>query len=178
MFATSEARPQPAAAAAAAAPTDLAARWQDVRRLWKATQFGAFATVGPDGAPQVTPIGSVYLHPTEPRGFYHPIFSTRLPKALTQDQRFELLFVDAGITPWLKGLFSGSFDRLIAVRLKGRASGPRRHATPDEAAHFQRRVRPLRWTRGYDLLWKDARFVQELAFDSLVPVRFGAMRNG
>jgi len=173
MVATLEARSQPTAA-----PADLGAHWQEVRRLWKATQFGAFATLGPDGDPQVTPIGSVYLHPTEPRGFYHPILSSRLPKALTHDQRFELLFVHAGITAWLKGLISGGFDRLIAVRLRGRASGPRRHATPQEVAHFQRRVRPLRWTRAYDLLWKDVRFVQELAFDSIVPVRFGAMRNG
>jgi len=39
-------------------------------------------------------------------------------------------------------------------------------------------VAPLRWTRGYQLLWKDVRFVQELEFDELVPVRLGAMPNG
>jgi hypothetical protein len=173
MLAISEAHPSPSAGA-----PELSAYWPQIRRLWKRAPFGAFATLDADGAPQITPIGSIYLHPTEPRGFYHPIFTSRLPKALAHDQRFELLFVDPSAGSWLKGLISGGFDHFIAARLKGRASAPRRHATPEEAAHFRRRIRPVSWTRGYDLLWKDLRFVQELTFDSLVPVRFGAMRNG
>jgi len=153
---------------------ELSARWPEIRRLWKSTQFGAFATLGPDG-PQVTPIGSVYLHPTEPRGYYHPIFAARLAKTLTHDPRFELLFVDTGTVAWISALVRGRFDRLVAARLRGRAVGPRRHATEQEVALWHQRVRPVRWTRGYELLWKDVRFVQELRFDALIPVRFGAM---
>lgn len=153
---------------------DLRARWPEIRKLWKSTLFGAFATLGPDG-PQVTPIGSVYLHPSEPRGYFHPIFAARLQKALTQDPRFELLFVDTGALPWITALVRGRFDRLVALRLKGHAVGARRHATEREAALWHQRVRAVRWTRGHDLLWKDVRFVQELSFDALVPVRFGKM---
>jgi hypothetical protein len=153
---------------------DLMARWPEIRRLSRSTLFGSFATLGPDG-PQVTPIGSVYLHPSEPRGYYHPILTARLPKALAHDQRFELLFVDSDTLPWLKALLRGRFDHLVAARLKGHAVGPRRHVTEQEAALWQKRVRAVRWTRGYDLLWKDVRFVQELSFDALIPVRFGAM---
>jgi hypothetical protein len=153
---------------------DLTARWPEIRKLWKSTLFGAFATNGPDG-PQVTPIGSVYLHPTEPRGYYHPIFGARLQKTLTQDPRFELLFVNTSALPWLKGLLRGRFDQLVAARLKGHALGARRPATPREAELWHERVRSVRWTRGHDLLWKDVRFVQELQFDALIPVRFGAM---
>jgi hypothetical protein len=153
---------------------DLVARWPEIRRLWKSTVFGAFATVGPDG-PQVTPIGSVHLHPTEPRGYYHPILAARLQKTLTHDQRFELLFVDSRALPWLSALVRGRFDRLVAARLKGHAVGPRRPVTTDEAALWHRQVRAVKWTRGYELLWKDVRFVQELSFDALIPVRFGAM---
>jgi hypothetical protein len=157
---------------------DLAAHWGEIRAVWKATQFGAFATVGPDGAPQVAPIGSVYLHPSEPRGYYHPVLTARFRKALVEDQRFELLFVDTRASRWLMGLLRGRFDRLVAARLKGHALGPRRPTTQQEAERWQRMVRAVRWTRGYDLLWKDVRFVQELAFDAMIPVRFGAMRHG
>lgn len=154
--------------------SELLERWPAIRKLWKSTVFGAFATSGPAG-PQVTPMGSVYLHPSEPRGYYHPIFAARLQKTMTNDQRFELLFVETGALPWLTGLVRGRFDRLVAVRLKGHAVGARRHATEEEAALWHRRVRAVRWTRGFDLLWKDVRFVQELSFDALIPVRFGAM---
>jgi hypothetical protein len=156
---------------------ELGARWPEIRRLWKAARFGAFATSGPDG-PQITPIGSLYLHPSEPRGFYHPIFAARLAKTLTHDARFELLFVEPSAGPWISGLLRGRFDRLVAARLKGHALGPRRRATEQEVALWNRRVRMLRWTPAYDLLWKDVRFVQELSFDALIPVRFGAMPHG
>ena len=154
--------------------TDLIHRWPEIRRLWQATGFGAFATSGPEG-PQVTPIGSVYLHPTEPRGYYHPIFAARLQRALTHDQRFELMFVDPGALTWLTALVRGRFDRLVAARLKGHAVGVRRPATEQEVELWRRRVRAVRWTRGHDLLWREVRFVQELSFDALIPVRFGAM---
>lgn len=157
--------------------SELITHWPELRRLWKSTAFGAFATSGPEG-PQVTPIGSIYLHETEPRGYFHPVFANRLRKALSPDQPFELLFVSASALQWLSGLVRGRFDRMVAVRLKGRALGSRRAATPEEVARWHERVRAVRWTRGHDLLWKDVRFVQELRFDSLIPVRFGAMRNG
>lgn len=156
---------------------ELIARWAEVRKLWKSTAFGAFATAGPEG-PQVTPIGSIYLHEAEPRGYFHPVFANRLRKALSAEQRFELLLVSNSPSQWLAGLLRGRFERMVAVRLKGRAHGPRRAATPEEIARWHKRVSAVRWTRGHDLLWKDVRFVQELSFDALVPVRFGALRNG
>ena len=156
---------------------DLLSHWPEIRKLWKSTLFGAFASSGPDG-PQVTPIGSIYLHPTQPRGYYHPIFANRLRKALSADQPFELLFVNTSASPWLSGLLRGRFDHMLAVRLKGHALGPRRAASTEEVARWRKRVRLVSWTRGHDLLWKDVRFVQELSFQSMIPVRFGGMRNG
>lgn len=157
--------------------TELVGRWPEVRKLWESSLFGAFATLGPDG-PQVTPIASLYLHKTEPRGYYHPIFAARLMKTLTYEPRFELLFVDTSLLHWITGLVRGRFDRLVAGRLKGHAVGPRRHATEEELARWQRRVRAARLTRAYDLLWKDVRFVQELRFDALIPVRLGTIPHG
>jgi hypothetical protein len=155
----------------------LRAAWPEIYDLSKATMFGAFATVTPDGAPHVTPIGSVVLHPDEPRGYYHPKFTAKLPRALDAGGRFELLFVDPRLRRWLPGLVRGRLDRLVAARLSGSAL-PRREATEEEATRWQRRVRLVSWTRGYELLWREMRFVQELRFDALVPIRFGAMPHG
>ena len=156
----------------------LEAHWPQIRAVWGATVFGAFATVAEDGSAQLTPIGSVYLHPNEPRGYFHPISAARLQKNLTARENFELLFVDGRVSSRLPAWVRGRFDRLVAVRLRGHAVGPRRPANAEELERWRRRVRAVRWTRGHDLLWKEVRFGQELAFDAYVPVRFGAMRHG
>jgi hypothetical protein len=155
----------------------LQAAWPEIYALSKHTMFGAFATVTPEGSPHVTPIGSIVLHRSEPRGYYHPKFTAKLRRTLDAGGRFELLFVDTRLGQWLPALLRGRFDRLIAARLSGSAL-PRREATEDEARRWRARVRPVRWTRGYELLWKEMRFVQELRFDGLAPIRFGGMAHG
>lgn len=45
-------------------------------------------------------------------------------------------------------------------------AGARRRPTDWEAAAFRRRVRLLRWARGYDLLWKNFEHGREVHFDS------------
>ena len=167
----------PAIPGASAPHTPLTREWRRIRALWGARRVGVFATVGPDGSPQLTPIGSLYLDELEPRGYYHPIFTSRLRRNLGESGRFELLFLDLSLWTWTRALLRGRFDRLVAARLRGSALGARRAATSEELARWQRLVRPVRWTRGYELLWKDARYVQELSFDSCVPVRFGAMSH-
>lgn len=120
----------------------------------------------------------MYLHPTQPRGYYHPIFAARLQKTLGAGQRFELMFVDTRALTWLTALVRGNFEHLAAVRLGGHALGPRRAANAEEVERWHRHVRAVCWTRGFDLLWKDVRFVQEITFDKLTPVRFGRMKHG
>lgn len=161
--------------ATSTADLSLRERWPQIRAVWRSAPFGAFASLAADGSPQVTPIGSVYLHPTEPRGYYHPVLSQRLRKNLADQSRFELLFVDGRIWNWGLSIVRGRMDQPLAVRVAGHALGERRALTAQEAERWERRMRFVRWTRGYELLWKDVRFVQELAFDRLVAVRFGAM---
>jgi hypothetical protein len=155
----------------------LRSAWPELYALSKSTLFGAFATVTPEGAPHVTPIGSIVLHRSEPRGYYHPKFTAKLRRTLDAGGRFELLFVDTRLRRWLPALVRGRFDQLVAARLSGVAL-PRREATEEEAQRWRRRVRAVSWTRGYDLLWKEMRFVQELHFERLVPIRFGGMAHG
>jgi hypothetical protein len=174
----SDAAIQSATEAGGSARSVLEREWPQIRALWKATQVGVFATVAPDGSPQITPIGSVYLDSHEPKGYFHPIFAARLRRALGDGGRFELLFVDLRARIWLPALIRGRFDRLVAARLRGRGIGARRPATEGEVARWQRQVRAVGWTRGHELLWSNVRYVQELSFDEHVPVRFGAMPHG
>ena len=144
--------------------SSLQSEWPRIRAVWRSTQFGAFASVAPDGSPQVTPIGS--------------IFTARLPKSLKTSSRFERLFVYVRLQSWAPALIRGRFDDFVAVRLRGHAIGPRRASTDEEIARWDRRLRGVRWTRGYELLWKHAGLTQEIAFDEFVPVRFGKMKHG
>ncbi|MFK7987100.1 MAG: pyridoxamine 5'-phosphate oxidase family protein [Sandaracinaceae bacterium] len=156
----------------------LQSQWPVIRKVWRASPIGFFATVDADGSPRVTPIGSVFLEKDAPRGYYLPKFTRRMRGNLRDGGRFQLLFLQTGAWPWLKGLVRGAFETPIAVRLKGHAVGRPRKASDEEVGRFQRLVRPVRWTKGYDLLWKDMALVQELQFDAADPIQFGAMRNG
>ncbi len=151
--------------------------WQSVtslfRRTFRSTLHYSVATVGPDGAPHVTPIASVML--TEPgRGILFDIFTSRLALNLEHDPRLCVMAVDTTTRFWLTSLIRGRFGLSPAARLTGTA-GPRRRATAKEQQRWLRRVRPLSRLRGHALLWGNLTHVRDLAFDEVVPVRLGAM---
>ena len=156
---------------------DLEQNWDQVRDLFRASFRSSFhyaiATVGRGGEPHVTPIGSLVLG--EPgRGFYFEQFTRQLPANLLTDQRVCVLAVNSSRWFWLRSLFGGRFARPPAVRLYGTA-GELRPATTGEIERWQRRVRPVRWSRGHALIWRDMRKVRDIRFDRIEPVRIGAM---
>lgn len=156
------------------------ARWNEIRRVFGAAFASslhfAVATVRPDGAPHVAPIGSVLL--LEPgRGVYFEEYTTRTPRHLERDQRVCVLAVNSSRWLWLASLVRGRFATPPAVRLLGTV-GARRPATARELALFQRRVRLVRRTRGHALLWAGLRTVRELHFDAWEPIVIGAMTRG
>jgi hypothetical protein len=157
---------------------DLTADWAEIRGVFvRAQRSGlhqAFATVAPDGSPHVTPIGSLSLHPQEPRGIYLDLFNQQLSKNLDRAPRVSVLAVDAHYTMWLGALLRGRFSRAPGVRLFGVAS-ERRRAREEEVERFQRRFRRVRFTRGYQLLWGRFEWVRDITFERVEPVRIGAM---
>ncbi len=156
--------------------------WQEIRRLFdkafRSSLHYALATVKEDGSPHITPIGSLFL--TEPgKGFYFEMFTTQMPLNFKTDQRVCVLAVRSGLLFWLRSLVFGRFPAPPAVRLIGRA-GERRPATDEEVTLFLKgRVGPLRWFKGYRLLWRHLRYyVREISFDDMVPIDLGAMTEG
>jgi hypothetical protein len=137
----------------------------------------ALATVDADGAPHVTPIGSLLLDPDEPRGMYFEIFTKQMPDNLDRDQRICVLGVNSGKWFWLRALLRGRCDSPPAFRLMGTA-GARRLATPTEIARLRKYLSRMRALRGYALLWGDLTAVREIEFESFAPVHLGAMTRG
>ncbi len=154
-------------------PIDWSATRELFRRGFRSSLHCSIATVGPDGAPHVTPIGSVML--TEPgRGIFFDIFTSRLTRHLDDDPRVCVMAVDSRLRFWLASLMRGRFADLPALRLIGTA-GPRRAATPDEQERWLRRVRSVRRLKGHGLLWGNLSHVRDLTFHTALPVDVGVM---
>jgi hypothetical protein len=143
------------------------------RRALRTSLHYAMATVGEDGAPHLTPIGSVLL--SDPgRGIYFDIFSSQLSQNLDRDPRVCVMAVDSGKSFWLASLARGHFTAPPALRLTATA-GPRRPATLSEQRRWLRRVRPVRRLRGHQLLWGNLTHVRDLTFHTALPVHLGKM---
>lgn len=155
----------------------------DVWRQVRATLHGAtrssmhcaIASIGADGHPHVTPIGSVML--TEPgRGVYLDVINVQLSRNIDRDPRITVMAIDSRRGAWARALVRGRFPEPPGVRLIGTA-GPSRAISDDERERFERRVRLAVRTRGGRQLWGDpARFrVRDLTFTAVAPVRIPAM---
>jgi hypothetical protein len=143
------------------------------RRAFRSSFHYAIATIGEDGAPHITPIGSVLFNDTG-RGIFFDIFSSQLSQNLDRDPRVCVMAVDSAKSFWLASLVRGRFTAPPALRLTGTV-GPRRPSTPIEQQRWLRRVRPLRRLRGHQLLWGDLTQVRDLTFHTALPVHLGTM---
>lgn len=159
---------------------DLERNWTRVRAAFEAgiatSRHAAVATVSADGFPHVTPIGFVFLR-DDRTAFYFEEYAQRLRENLERDPRVCLMTVDTGAWFWLKSLVKGRFDSPPGVRIKGIA-GARRPATDDEKAAYRARVRSLRSTRGYELIWRDLSHVRDIRLESFAPVVYPGMTEG
>ena len=154
--------------------------WSRIRRefgaAFSSSLHFAIATVAPDGAPHVAPIGSVLLQ--EPgRGVYFEEFPQRMPEHLRENAKICVLAVNSSRWFWVGALLRGRFERPPALRLYGTA-GVRRRASEREVARWQRRVRALRFTKGHRQMWSGMQTVRELQFTGFDFVRLGKMTEG
>lgn len=141
----------------------------------------AIASVDVDGAPLVTPVGTVFLD--EPgRAHYFELYATGLGQRLSRDPRVSVLAVDSGRVLWLESLVRGRFVRVPAIRLVGVASRETRPSTEAERSRLGRRLGFARRSPGGRVLWPDLESeaartvaVRELVVERIDVVRFGAM---
>ncbi len=156
---------------------DLIADWKEIKILFKESFSSSFhyaiATVGENGAPHVTPIGSLIL--SKPgQGFYFEKFPKRLPRNLKINQQVCVLAVNSSRWFWLKSLVRGKFTHPPAIRLHGK-TGELREATDKEIALWQNRVKLTRFSKGHTLIWRDMSKVRDIKFTRVEPVHIGEM---
>lgn len=156
---------------------DIKPYWEEVRKIFskagKSSGHVTMATINENGTPHVMPIGSLMLY-DDCRGVYCEVFSKTFEKNLGRDPRVSFMAVNNSFVFWVKSLLRGKFNTSPCIRLMGKA-GERRKGTPEEMARWQKRVRIFKWTKGYNLLWKDITYVRDVYFDSFEPVRAGKM---
>lgn len=156
---------------------DLKRDWQEIVLVFKEAQASsrhcAIATVREDGAPHMTPIGSLFLR-DDLTGYYFEEYSRGIPRDLERNRQVCVMAVNSGWKYWFKSVFAGSFATAPGIRLYG-VAGDLREATEEEIASWQKRVKIARNMKGYDLIWKNLKQVREIRFHSFEPVTAGRM---
>ncbi len=156
---------------------DLHENWHEVKVLFREsfkTSFHyAIATVSKNGEPHVTPIGSLILG-RPGFGFYFEKFPQHLPHNLSNNSHICVLAVNSARWFWLKSLVGGRFSSPPAVRLHG-VAGELREATEREIMLWQKRVKPMSFSKGHALMWRDMSMVREVQFTRVEPVHLGEM---
>jgi hypothetical protein len=154
-----------------------AENWRAIKKLFyqagMTSMHCAFATANSNGEPHVTPIGSLFLT-AQGQGFYFEEYLSHTKKNIEANSRVCVLAVNSSKWFWLRSLMKGRFLAPFSVRLSGTA-GSRREATPGELKLLGKMVKPVKWTRGHDLLWKHLKTVRDIHFDSFEPVKTGKM---
>ena len=151
--------------------------WRTIRdivvRAKASSLHCAIASVDADGAPHITPVGTVFLR-DDRTGFYFDQYTSALSRNIDADPRVCVMAVDTGRVFWLRSLISGRFIAPPAVRLYGTA-GPLRAATQSELEQVRASVRKTQWSRGGKMLWSDFSHVRDIAFIGFRPVRYPVM---
>ena len=154
--------------------------WADIKRLFgksfRSSFHYAVASVTERGEPLVTPIGSLILRGPG-HGFYFEEFTHGLAENLRANPQVCILAVNSSRWFWLQSLIVGRFSSPPAVRLFGTA-GEAREATEQERTLWHRRIRKVRFSKGYALMWKNMTVVRDIEFSRVEPVHMGAMTRG
>ncbi|MFX0579526.1 pyridoxamine 5'-phosphate oxidase family protein [Nocardia nepalensis] len=154
-------------------------RWDEIRavvaRGKRSSGHFAIASVDADGAPHVTPVGTVFLRDDQ-TGFYFDQYTSALARNVDADPRVCVMAVDTGFLFWFRSLFLGRFIAAPGVRLYGTV-GALRPATPSELEQVRRSVRITQWLKGGKLLWSNFSHVRDITFTDFRPVRYPVMMS-
>jgi len=105
---------------------------------------------------------------------YFEKFANKLKYNIKTNRHVCVLAVNSSKWFWFKSLFKGSFAEPPAIRLIGEA-GELRKATENEIRIWQKRVKSVSFTKGYNIMWKNMKTVREIHFSKIEPVNIGSM---
>ncbi|MBD1581993.1 pyridoxamine 5'-phosphate oxidase family protein [Pseudoalteromonas sp. S16_S37] len=156
-------------------------QWNEVKQLCKATLQSSLhfsiASVDKHGLPHITPIGSLMLgHLAEGQGHgcYFEMFTKNMSSNIDHNSTVCILAVNSSKWFWLQSLIKGRFYAPPAVRLLAQV-GPLRKASDAEIQRWQKRVKPLSFSKGHRLMWRSMSHVRDVTVTEIKPVKIGKM---
>lgn len=151
--------------------------WPQITKLFKQSFNSSFhyaiASVNDNGDPHVTPIGSLILNKPG-QGLYFEEFTRQLPQNISTHSKVCILAVNSSRWFWIKSLFLGKFSSPPAVRLHG-VVGSVREATQNEITLWHRRLKAVRLSKGYAMMWANMKMVRDIQITGVDPVHIGEM---
>lgn len=131
------------------------------------------ASVDEDNCPTMTPIGSLFLGENG-QAFFCNRFPENLNRNMKTNNRVCVIAMNGSKWFWMKSLFKGRFAGCPGIKLYGRIS-PGRKITDAEKEQWEKVVKPYRWMKGYDLLWKDMAHASDIRFETFEYLKVGKM---
>ncbi|WP_034588291.1 MULTISPECIES: hypothetical protein [Acinetobacter] len=139
--------------------------WHKIRSVvadaQRAAMHCSISTISPNGFPTSSPIGTLFLDEQNPAGFFFDRYCTSLEQNLPHTTKACIQAVNSSRTFWLRSLIKGKFNTYPGVRLYAEI-GELRPATQAELDLIDRRIKPLKWTRGSRLIWSEFTHVREI----------------
>lgn len=138
--------------------------WQKIRTVFSNAQRAAMhcsiASVDAAMQPNITPIGTLFLHETEFSGIFFDSYAESLGQNLAVNPKACIQAINSSKLFWLSSLLKGQFLDYPGVRLYV-TIGEKRPATTEELHLVQQRIRMLKWTKGSKLIWNDFNQVRD-----------------
>ena len=135
--------------------------WKNIQKIFKLAQktsmHVSIATVDQYGQPNITPIGTVFLNENQ-TAYLFDTFTEKLAENLIQNPKACIQAVNSGKLFWLSSLIQGNFSDYPGVRL-----------------YVEKRVKPLQWTKGSQLIWSDFSHVRDIKINDFRWIKYPRM---
>jgi uncharacterized protein len=142
-------------------------------KLIRSSMYCSIASTDPNGRPNVTPIGTLFLNNNK-TGFYFDMHTKVLAQNLEHNPEVCILFVNTSKLLWFRSLLKNKFIQPSGFKLMGTV-GNKRQATETEKARFEKMIKRLRNLKGYKTLWANHKYVREISFYEYIPLVTGEM---
>ena len=151
--------------------------WKNIQQVFNAAQkaslHSSIATVDQFGQPSITPIGTVFLN-ADQTGYFFDTFTERLSTNLDQNSKACIQAINSSKWFWLSSLIQGSFTDYPGVRLYVEI-GDLRPASREERFAIDRRIKPLQWTKGSQLIWSEFTHVRDIKINDFRWIKYPKM---
>lgn len=142
-----------------------------LKTLVKRSMYCSVSIITKEGFPHSSPIGSVFIE-DKYSGYFIELFSKSIND--NSSKYASILAVNTSVKYWIKSLYQGKFSSHPAIRILVELEEAR-DISEKEKNRFLRRVKILKYLKGYELLWSQARFVRPFSIKKTIPVKLGAM---